>query len=136
MKKKLIINSLFLINIIMMFNIWFQDENIDIRGTILFDNPIALTCIFFVLIGVWINHHYGIILMNIGWLGFLSMQIFEFMTWHMRMYGGSFDLGLSLKLCHFDFYKAVILCVITYVMSYWIKGWQKHYEYDLKATLV
>lgn len=137
MKKKLFITGLFLVNIIMMFNIWFQSEHIHIKGTILFENPIASTCILLSLLGIWINHYYGEILTTLGWLGLLLMQIYEFLTWHIRMYGGGFDLGLSLKLSEVHFFIAVILCIITYFIYKYLNNRedQEKYKYNLKTTL-
>lgn len=137
MKKKLLITCLFLVNIIMMFSIWFQSEHIYIKGTILFENPIAFTCILLSLLGVWINHHYGEVLTTLGWLGLFLMQIYEFLTWHIRMYGGGFNLGLSLKLCEFNFFIAVILCIVTYFIYKYLnnKNYREKYKYNLKTTL-
>lgn len=97
---------------------WFKDmQGVQaVYGTIMLDNPIALTCMIFVFVGIWIENDYGRIFGNIGLVGIIAMQIYEFMTWHILTISGHFDLRLSFHLSYPEFYYAVLSTVIIYII--------------------
>lgn len=97
---------------------WFGDARgvQEIYGTIMLDNPIALTCIILVFMGIWIENDYSQVFGNIGLIGIIAMQIYEFMTWHIYTISGHFDLGLSFSLCYPEFYYALLSMVMVYII--------------------
>lgn len=123
MKRKIIVSLVLLLDIVFMFNPWFkgiQGVN-DIEGTIMLNNPIAFCCLIFVFIGQWIEHEYGDMLVHFGWIGMIVMQIYEALTWHIRLLGGSFDLGLSLELCYPIFFVALMWLSFSFLVYKYIE---------------
>ena len=118
MKKKILMICLLLLNCVAMTFPWFKtvDGNQNIYGFILLQNPIALTCLLSCFIGIWMKYRYSHILETIGWLGIIIMQIYEFLTWHIRTGGGSINLQLSCHLAYSYFYLAVMISIISYII--------------------
>lgn len=121
MKRKVIISLLLVFDMLLMFYPWFKGIHgiHDIDGTIMFHNPIAFCCMILVFFGLWMNHEYGEVFTCFGWIGMIVMQIYEAMTWHIRMFGGTFDVGFSLELCYPIFFVALLwLCFSFGVYKY------------------
>lgn len=118
MKRKILMMSILIINCLIMFFPWFKgiDGGQAIYGTIMFKNPIAVTCFLFCFIGIWIHHDYGQFIENIGWIGIILMQIYEFLTWHIRIVGGHINIQLSQALTYSNFYFAVIWAFLSFVI--------------------
>lgn len=136
MKKKIFLMILFIVNCLMMNLSWFQNMGNKqwIYGTIMLENPIALTCLLLIVIGIYIKRYYSYVITSIGWIGYISMQIYEFLTWHMKVNGGSFDLGLSFDLCFNEFYLAILISVLSWLIFRYVLK-QKEYEVMYKTTL-
>lgn len=118
MKNKVLMIGILMINCLIMFFPWFKGINGSqvIYGTIMLENPIAVTCLLFCFIGIWIRQEYGQIIENIGWIGMIVMQIYEFLTWHIRIAGGNIDIQLSSTLAYSNFYLAVICSIISFII--------------------
>lgn len=118
MKKRMLMTFMFCINCLVMLFPWFKgtDGNQIIYGTVMLENPIALTCLLFCIIGIWIDSHYGQVIETIGWIGFISMEIYEFLTWHIRIMGGNINLQLSVNLTYSHFYFAVTCAIISFII--------------------
>ncbi len=135
MKKKILMISILLLNCLIMWFPWFKtiDGNKNIYGFIMLENPIALTCLILCFIGIWIKHQYSQIFEMIGWIGMIMMQIYEFLTWHIRISGGSIDVHLSCQLAYSYFYLAVFIsmisCVIYKLVLNRIKNKQEYIVY-------
>ena len=124
MKKKILMMSILLLNCLIMWFPWFKtmDGNRNIHGLIMLKNPIALTCLILCFIGIWIKHQYSEIFETIGCIGMMTMQIYEFLTWHIRISGGSIDFQLSCQLTYSYFYLAVFISMISYIIYKFILG--------------
>lgn len=117
MKNKVMMTIIFLLSLSTIFMNWFGDTRTDIvvSGLILLNNPIAVTCIFITLAGIWLRFGENAYkLTYIGLIGIAAMEIYEFFTWHIFTVSGAFDLRLSLDLCYPEFYIAVICMFLTF----------------------
>lgn len=124
MKRTIVMVCLIIMNILIMFVPWFYNNNSQnfIYGTIMLQNPIALSCLMLMIIGMCIKTNYGYIMCTCGWLGFIAMQIYECLTWYVREFGGSIDLSLSLKLCCPEFFVAIVwMCISYFIYRFLIK---------------
>lgn len=128
MKRKCLITIIFFINCLLMFNPWFQGIHglSDISGTLLFNNPIAITCMLMCMIGIWVHQDYGHVIVSIGWIGMVIMEIYEFLTWHIRLFGGSMNISYSQSLTYSYFYYAVLYGILSYLFYFIIQ----HYHYE------
>jgi len=97
---------------------WFKGINNSqaIYGTIMLENPIAVTCLLFCFIGIWMDYKYGQVIETIGWFGVIVMQIYEFLTWHIRIVGGNINIQLSTSLTYSHFYLAVFCAILSFVI--------------------
>lgn len=129
MKQKIILTVLFVLSLMTMILPWFgYHESEIVYGTILLHNPISVTCIFLVFIGIWHTSKTGDILGNIGLIGIVAMQIYECLTWHILTMTGQLSISLSLSLCYPEFYFAC-LCMIVMLVIYRIYYRQYSMEY-------
>lgn len=90
----------------------------EVYGLVLLKNPVSLTCILLIYIGIWTDcGKNSEVIGVIGFCGVLVMQIYEFLTWHILTITGHFDLELSMRLSHKEFYIAlacIVICLAIY----------------------
>ncbi len=120
MKRKIIMTIVLTLSLLMMFFPWFGGaEGIqEVYGLVLLKNPVSLTCLLLISIGIWTDcGKNSEVIGVIGFCGVLVMQIYEFLTWHILTITGHFDLELSMRLSHKEFYIAlacIVICLAIY----------------------
>ena len=119
MKEKIVMTITLLISLSMMAFPWFGGQKgiETIYGITLLNNPIALTCIILAFVGIWTNFGKNSeIIVTIGLLGIMTMEIYEFFTWHILTITGHFDFNFSVQLCYPEFYYALFCMIGTYLI--------------------
>lgn len=121
MKRRILLTVVYFINIIMMCLPWFINlEGYQVYGT-MFHNPVGLMSLIVLFVGIWMKETYGERLMIISWLVIIFMEIYEFLTWHIRIYGGTIDLSLSIALGQREFYLAFFISCISCLLFLFYK---------------
>lgn len=117
MKNKCIVTISFILCLFMLLFPWFHYHDYDVRGLIMLEDPIALTCLVLIIVGIWSNYGMNsIILGHIGFIGLLVMEIYEFMSWHVLTITGHYSLVWSMQATYPTFYIALLVTMITYMM--------------------
>ncbi|MCD7949097.1 MAG: hypothetical protein LUG12_02380 [Erysipelotrichaceae bacterium] len=117
MKDKCMITICLILCLMMMLFPWFHYNGINVTGLIMFQDPIALTCIILSFIGIW--GHFGMnspILGHIGLIGLFVMEIYEFMSWHVLTVTGHYSLFWSINASYPTFYMALFITFITNII--------------------
>ena len=122
MSRKLAVTILISVSLLTMLLPWFGGQRgvQEIDGLIMLENPIAIGCIIIMYIGLWLPLGYkSDIIAMIGMLGYIAMQVYEFLTWHILTISGRFDLQLSFHLCYPEFYLSVVTMSLTFFIVKW-----------------
>ena len=99
---------IFGLNLVLMMTCWFIDEQDELYG-LMFHNPVAVISLMILLMGIWLDHDYAYSMRMFGGIMIILMEVYEFVTWHIRLYGGSVDLSLSFQCVQVGFYLTLFL---------------------------
>lgn len=138
MKRKIILTIAMIICLFTFTWSWFGNARgvQEIQGTIMLHNPIAITCIILVFVGIWTDFgDNSEILGMIGLLGIIAMAIYEFMTWHIITITGQFDINYSIQMCYPEFYYALLCFVFTsFLYRYTYKKYNRTQEFHMYSV--
>ncbi|MEG0275589.1 MAG: hypothetical protein RR630_01025 [Coprobacillus sp.] len=121
MKKKYIVVISLIVSLSTLFLPWFGGYKgvQDVNGIILFQNPIAVSCIVISFVGLLLKNEYkSKVVTQIGLLGIIAMQIYEFFNWYSFNSSFTFDLRQSMSMCYPEFYFALLCMIGTYVLFF------------------
>lgn len=123
MGKKIIMTIMMILCMLTLLWPWFgnQYHMETVYGTILLENPVALASIILTFLSIWIDNGSSYFLLNLGFIGMISMEIFVFMTWPMFIITDAINIDLSIALCYPQFYYALFCLILTYIVDKKIK---------------
>lgn len=123
MGRKWIMTMLMILCMLTLLWPWFGNQNYmeTIYGTILLENPIALTSIILTFISIWIDNNSSYFFLNIGFIGTIAMEIYVFITWPIFLMTDVINIKLSIDLCYPQFYYALFCLILTYIIDKRIK---------------
>lgn len=121
MKKRTMICISLAVSLSTLFLPWFGGYKgvQEVNGVVLLQNPIAVSCIIISFIGLFLSDEYkSKVVTQIGLLGIIGMQIYEFFNWYSFNSVLAFDLRESMALCYPEFYFALLCMIGTYILFY------------------
>ena len=92
----------------------------EIKGFIIFYNPITILFLFAVIVSFFIKKEIlGLWLNAIGFSGFAIMELWTFFTWYILTITGRFDIAMSFQMSYPEFYISFIITIaITFYNFY------------------
>ena len=123
MKKKFILTTAFLINLLpMLFNQYGGMKGVqEISGLINLLNPIGIISVLLFITGVWVpfkNKWINRILGALGTIGIVASEIYEFFTWHIMNITGEMSFHNSIKLAFPEFYVGLAVSLMMMLVYF------------------
>ncbi|MEG0593098.1 MAG: hypothetical protein RR512_07260 [Coprobacillus sp.] len=121
MKKRNIVIISLIASLSTLFLPWFGGYKgvQEVSGVVLLQNPIAVSCIIIAFVGLVLKNEYkSKIVTQIGLLGIIGMQIYEFFNWYSFNSTFTFSLRESMSLCYPEFYFTLLCMLTTYVLFF------------------